>query len=800
MDGILFRFGLTVDRVRLIARGQEMMQARWTGRRPLLTLLCLFALCAGSAASWPPAAARFVIVNKGRAVATIVIPAHATGADRRAADILRAAVARMSGAQLPVAERDRPGAGASREVLIGFSRDVLPRTLAADAARLREDGFLVASSGNKLYVVSGGHKGSVYGVVHLLEKYSGCRKFSPSADLFPTHVTLALPNVRDLENPVNEFRVVNGEFSRDEAYRDWQRLDTTDEVFGRGYYVHTFNKLVPPDQYFAAHPEYFAFVNGKRIRDQLCPSRPEVLAIAAKQLAKEMAAQPDRRVWSVSQNDNFSYCQCDECRRVIEEEGSPAGPIARLVNQVAARFPDKVISTLAYQYSRKAPKVTRPAANVQVMLCTIELNRSLPIADDPGSRSFLMDIVEWGRISRNIYLWDYTVNFNHHVSPFPNLHVLQPNLQFFVHNGARQHFQQSNTSAGHEFSELKNYLIARLLWNPDADAEAVKREFLDGYYGAAAPWIAKYIVALQEALARSGAKLDIYEPPVAHADTYLSAANVATYNELFDQAEASVRGDAIRLERVRTARLPLQYAMLEIGKNDMFGPRGFWQGPQAGSRLGVPYQGAGRFELRPAMKQLLDDFYATCTRNGVTTLSEQGLTPKAYYESALRFIDVQVEGNLAFRKRVVAEPAPSPKYGKGDVSLLTNGVRGAHDFRVHWLGWEGPDFALTVDLEAPTSAREASIGTLWSAQSWILYPRRVTCLVSADGEHFEAVGSQGVEGDQRQEEITRTFAFTLSGQPIRAIRFQVEGTHQLPEWHPSAGGTSWVFVDEIVVR
>lgn len=63
------------------------------------------------------------------------------------------------------------------------------------------------------------------------------------------------------------------------------------------------------------------------------------------------------------------------------------------------------------------------------MLCTIELNRAKSIETDISSKSFLQDIVDWGKISKHIYLWDYTVNFSNHVSPFPNLHVLQPNIQ-----------------------------------------------------------------------------------------------------------------------------------------------------------------------------------------------------------------------------------------------------------------------------------------------------------------------------------------------------------------------------------
>jgi len=727
---------------------------------------------------------RFVLVDNGRPAAAIVIPQGGDPVNRRAADILNDAVRRMSGASLPIQEKLRPGRAG--EIAIGFTPDRLAASV--PSAALTEDGFLVATAGRNLYVRSGGDKGAIYGVVHLLEHYFGCRRFSPTVAVFPRRDTLVLGSIRDTDNPVNDIRIVNGDFSKDEDLRDWIRLDVTDDVFGLGYYVHTFNRLVPWEKHFAEHPEYFSWMNGKRIKDQLCLSHPDVLRLAIEKLAAEIAAQPGRKVWSVSQNDNFSHCQCPDCRKVIEEEGSPAGPIIRFVNRVAARFPDKIISTLAYQYSRQAPKIVKPASNVQVMLCTIELNRNLPIAEDPSSRQFLQDIIDWGRISRNIYLWDYTVNFNHHVSPFPNLHVLQPNIRFFVRNGARQHFQQSNTGAGHEFSELKQYLLARLLWNPDVDGEAVVKEFLEGYYGAAGPWIAKYITGLRDALAGSGARLDIYEPPASHADGYLSAGHVAQYNAWFDRAEAAVQNNPPVLDRVKTARLPVQYAMLEIGKSDLFGPRGFHE------------EAGGRFAPKPAMTRLLEDFSQVCSRNGVRTLNESGLTPRQYYDAARRFIDVQVDGNKAFRKAVSAAPPPSQKYSRGNLAVLTDGVRGANDFKVQWLGWEGPDFDLMLDLGASAPAGEVSISTLWDARSWILHPRSVTCLVSTDGARYQEIQTLRVEGDQRAEDVTRTFTFNWAMAGIRFITLRVEGTKTLPDWHASAGGTSWVFVDEIVVR
>ncbi len=740
-----------------------------------------------------PCSRAFVFVDHGRPAATIVIPAEAGERERRAAEILQSSIRRMSGVSLPIKAASEPERG--NVAAIGFSGEALPPEIASVSASLRRDGFLLAVSSRNFYVVSGGGKGTIYGVVHLLEKYFGCRKFSPSAEFFPSRSDLALGCLFETDNPANDVRIVHGEFAKDPDYRDWMRLHVQDEIYGAGYYVHTFQRLVPWQTYFASRPEYFAWMNGKRIIDQPCLSIPEVFDIAVMRLREEMTAQPDKRVWSVSQNDNFSYCQCPECSKIIEEEGSPAGPIIRFVNRVAELFPDKTISTLAYQYSRKAPRLTRPAPNVEVMLCTIELNRSRPMDNDPSSASFLRDLEDWSRICGDIYLWDYTVNFSHHVAPFPNLHILQPNIRLFVRNGVRKHFQQTNTGPGHEFSELKSCLLARLLWNPEADVNAVMNEFLDGYYGKAGPYIRQYIDAMTAALGRTGAGLDIYEPPAAHADDFLSASFVESFEDLLAKGEAAATGDAEALRHTRTARLPLMYAKLEIGKSDMFGPRGFYT------------ERGERFVAKPEMARLLDDFEARCRVAGVRTLNESGLSPGKYVEASRRFIDVQVEGNPAFRKAVAAEPAPSPKYAKGDLSALTDGVRGANDFKVHWLGWEGTDVALTLDIGKVLPVREISLSTLSDQRSWILHPDSVRCSVSPDGDAFHEVGEIEIGGDHRSEDVTRSFtwmvaesgdALPFSG--VRFVRFRIEGTKRLPDWHPSAGGASWVFVDEIVVR
>ena len=725
------------------------------------------------------------ITENGNSAYVIVVSENASAIELEAAQLLRSYVTRISGCKLAVVnDKARP---VKTEISVGFTNRLDPKTNTRLKV-LAPDGFQIFTDGKKLFVVGGSHKGVYYGVVYLLEKQLGCQMYAPYVEYVPENKSIAFPQLNYAEEPANTLRIVHGKCNENKSYKEWMRLDNINEVFADGYYVHTFNRLVPWETYFGPHPEYYAYMNGKRIIDQLCMTNPDVLKLVIDKLSVEMAKQPDKNIWSVSQNDNFSYCQCEKCKAINEVEGAPSGALIRFVNQVAAHFPNKTISTLAYQFSRSAPKITKPATNVQIMLCTIELNRSKSIESDAGSQSFVKDIADWAKLTNNIYLWDYTVDFANSVTPFPNLHVLQPNIQFLTRNGAYQHFQQTNTMKGNEMAELKAYLLARLLWNPDVDIDSVKSVFLKGYYAEAAPFMKLYIDKLESELIKSSEWLDIYGSPVHHEKSFLSADNMAFYNQLFDKAEVAVKHKPELLQRVKISRLPIEFAAMEIGKNDMFGPRGWYT------------EKNGKFVLKPEMKAVLEDFYATANRNSVKYMNESALTVESYYQATLRFIDVQVDDNLAFRKKTSAAPLPNPKYSNGNLEVITNGVQGADSYKVHWLGWEGTDFELTLDFGKNLNFHSVGIGSLWDPKSWILHPTRVTCMVSADGITWDPAGTSEIKGLQQKEEITRNYVFTGDYANKRYVRFYISGTKKLPSWHPSAGGLSWVFVDEIVVK
>jgi len=281
------------------------------------------------------------------------------------------------------------------------------------------------------------------------------------------------------------------------------------------------------------HPEYYAFFGGERhpgSASQWCLTNPKVLEIVCERLDSLFKANPDQRMISISQNDGSdTYCRCPSCQAIIDEEGSPSGPILRFVNAVAERFPDKEISTLAYLFSVRPPKITVPLDNVSIMLCDIDCRRQTALTENPSGRAFMECLRGWSAICQNIFLWDYGINFDNYLSPFPNLSTIRDNMLIFRDHGVKMHFSQINSTLGGDFSELRPYLVSKLMWNPSASLDSLEKHFCESYYGAAAPQILHYINQLEGAAVATDVDLFIYDSPVSYKGNILQPALFKRY-------------------------------------------------------------------------------------------------------------------------------------------------------------------------------------------------------------------------------------------------------------------------------
>jgi hypothetical protein len=282
---------------------------------------------------------------------------------------------------------------------------------------------------------------------------------------------------------------------------------------------HSFGRQIPSQKYGKEHPEYFAEVDGKRLAPvendwhstEPCLTNPEVLKIVTAAVLEELKANPKQENISVSQNDNDKNCRCANCRAIDEREGTPMGSLLTFVNAVADEVykhnPNVKVGTLSYWYSRKPPKTIRPRPNVQIQLCSIECCVLHPIDDPecPKNREFCQDVDAWGKICPSISIWNYNTNFQAYQLPFPNLPVIEPNIRYFVANQTRGIFMQAaGDTTGSAFSDLHNYVISNLLWDPNRSGDQLRDEFIRLHYGRAATAIRKIVQLAEDQSRRSG--------------------------------------------------------------------------------------------------------------------------------------------------------------------------------------------------------------------------------------------------------------------------------------------------------
>lgn len=202
------------------------------------------------------------------------------------------------------------------------------------------------------------------------------------------------------------------------------------------------------------------------------------------------------------------------------------------------------------------------ADNVVVRLCDIECCMAHPLDGCEQNSSFLQDMNDWRSIASHIYIWDYTVGFQHYLLPFPNFRTLAANYQYFSRSNVIGVMEEgAHNAPWSEFSELKQWMIAKLLWNPYQDTDSLASVFINAYYGKAALQVMQYYQLCQHLVtADSHFTIAINSGHPLFTDNFIQDGQL-----LLKKAETAVRSDKETLRRVQ--RLSAQLYYMRIKKN-----------------------------------------------------------------------------------------------------------------------------------------------------------------------------------------------------------------------------------------
>ena len=547
---------------------------------------------------WVNRANAITIVRDGKAQAVIVIPAGSQGAG--AAD-LQKYVEKVSGAKLEIIGEDKlADAKKGPRIFVGPCQAA---SRVVDLKKLQPEGFVIKTDGDDLFIVGrdrtdgGGMavSGTFYGVCEFLERYLNVRWLmeGPLGEIAPKQATIDIPAADVRQEPVLVLRgsarqrVAADQGSTVGSWSTYQRLGSRVKVSTSHAYVGWWEK------FHEQHPEIFALQrdgtrNNVGDRPRLCESNPELWKLVAEQKIKELRADPDLLAASISENDGGpnNFCICENCRAwdspeiqeryktepnlyFHQESDLISDRVFHFYNEVAKivakEMPDRYVAGYAYSTYQTGPAREYPDRSANLIISYVGFD-SEEYLNDTARAAQRADWVKWSKLSThmmlrpNLLLQPLSLAINY-------THKIGDDLRFMADHGMWGATFGSGTGGNWGTQGLDYYVLAKLLWDPHRDVDAIIDDYCRSAYGPGADSMKDYYRRTEDLTNRIAAAgkpnkdLDARLEKARNklTDPYTDA-ELAGMQACVDKAAAAIGAtDTAALERVKLVGTGLEY-------------------------------------------------------------------------------------------------------------------------------------------------------------------------------------------------------------------------------------------------
>lgn len=554
----------------------------------ILATFVLLSSSTSSAADAPPATLR--LVDDGVARYSIYHAADAPASVRRAAAELQRVLKRMTGAELPLV-----AAPTERMISLGVNE-------ASRRAGIRlspdevDDAFAIITKRDSIYIVGQdspdkpapdfgwASRGTLFGTYEFLEQL-GVRWLLPGewGEDVPSRKTLDVPPLEIGECPAFFARTLQDIQDRrppedkgpNEAKLWLERHRLTSMFDGQKLSAgHSWDDYISPEQ-AAAHPEWLAkdaagkprtFAKHKAIK--FCTREPALLDAFVAGVNKALAARPGMRCASISASDGADFCACAKCAPSITRDphGKPSYATLMLefydavARRVAEQHPDRLVCGLVYYNYQYPPEPPHKPLAKNLWLSWASLNYyGWGLAKPVYRDEFARVAAGWCAQSPNMSLSSYSTwmrSYNGAPIP-PSRAILKQELPGAHAAGFRGATVMGLGAWG--YGGPTNYILAKQLWNPGLDVEALEREWLERAYGPGWPAMEKLNRLIEARLTARKEK----ESPVYRGQNY--EVNYAVLAEVYAPVFADL--ERLYLATLRQTTEPQRKRLEMFGEN-----------------------------------------------------------------------------------------------------------------------------------------------------------------------------------------------------------------------------------------
>ena len=456
----------------------------------------------------------------------------------------------------------------------------------------------------------------------------------------------------------------------------------------------------------------YAKVGNKRIKSQYCFTSDSLYTYLYKEIGNIYANDNTLDKYMVLPNDNNIVCTCANCKLVGNTKNDAAPSVFNFLNRLAENYKELSFFTTAYATVKEIPQF-KAASNVGIFYSTIDIQKGIPIQDSKYLNQFETDIKKWKKYVNNLFIWDYSVNFDNYFDIYPSLKVIQKNLKLYKKLGINGVFMHGSEYDYSTFQELKAKIIAKLLWNSDVNVDdEIRSYFYEKYPKKLAEDLTSYYSFLENSFIENKKELHIYSGIKKSIEKYLDPKMFFNFYKEFELNAEKYKNDKDFL-KIITA---LTFLKLEIMRDFGLGNYGF-----------ATINNNNEIIVKNEATILLDKLSMFSKSSNLKNYNESRFQIEEYIKNWRKKIDKYHKRKHYFCKK------PFHVLSKLDedytnTKLLNNGTFGFLDYNTNWHISSIDNLTLKIEKKFIEQSRKITFSFLQDTKHSIYYPSSIEIL------------------------------------------------------------------------
>jgi hypothetical protein len=574
-----------------------------------------------------------------------------------------------------------------------------------------KEAFTITQKDNALTIEGNTPQSLIAAIAYFFAEYAGRLPVGTAA--VPVKQILVPQGLTYAQTPAFEYREPYFPDNFKPEFLKWNNTHTLEETWA--LWGHNIGKAVK------ITPAMYAQIDGEQNTEQLCFSAPELEQALSGFINKQVQENPLRSNFMVMPQDNDLVCMCDRCKAKGNSKTNASPAVFSLLNKLAKQFPKQQFFSTAYITTQLPPQF-KLEPNAGVMVSTMAFPKGVVIERSAASGTVKATFSAWKKVTDKIYLWDYAINFDNYFDAYPTLKIAQQNLKYYQQLGVTGVFMQGSEDRYSTFADVKAYVYAQLLQNPNIDVDKYIRLFFESKYPAVSSLLYDYYLNLENKALESVKVLDIYGGIIPSIKKYLDDAKLtAFYKALADKAATLTPQEQQQLNPLLAS---LAFQRLEVMRVNAFEDNGY----------GIYNYKEGTATVKPDVKQLLDNLSGYAAKAGISVYNESGATVAEYINAWEKdIINVQYK-NLLYAKRIKSRFEPDEDYP--DIKMLNDCNVGFGDYYNNWFISPKKNIIIEVDAADVTGAGTLEMTFLEDRRHNIYAPEKV--VVTFKDKRYEA--------------------------------------------------------------